>query len=122
LLDGKFDFDDFLKQIQQVKKMGSLTKMLNLIPGMGQLAKEIPEDVADKQLAQTEAIISSMTLKERKQPKLLNASRKRRIAAGSGTSVQDINQLVSQFRDMQKMVKQLRDPAKRRNFMNMFGG
>ena len=102
--------------------MGSLTKMLNLIPGMGQLAKEIPEDVADKQLAQTEAIISSMTLKERKQPKLLNASRKRRIAAGSGTSVQDINQLVSQFRDMQKMVKQLRDPAKRRNFMNMFGG
>ncbi len=122
LLEGKFDFDDFLKQIQQIKKMGSLTKMLNLIPGMGKLAKEIPEDVADRQLKQTEAIISSMTLKERKQPKLLNASRKRRIAAGSGTNVQDINQLVSQFRDMQKMVKQLRDPAKRRNFMNMFGG
>lgn len=122
LLEGKFDFDDFLKQIQQIKKMGSLTKMLNLIPGMGKLAKDIPDEVADQQLKQTEAIISSMTLKERKQPKLLNASRKRRIATGSGTNVQDINQLVSQFRDMQKMVKQLRDPAKRRNFMNMFGG
>ena len=122
LLEGKFDFDDFLKQIQQIKKMGSLTKMLNLIPGMGKLAKDIPDEVADRQLKQTEAIISSMTLKERKQPKLLNASRKRRIATGSGTNVQDINRLVSQFRDMQKMVKQLRDPAKRRNFMNMFGG
>ena len=122
LMDGTFNLDDFLKQLQQVKKMGSITKMLNMIPGMGQLAKQIPEEVADTQLRVTEAIINSMTMQERRRPKILNASRKRRIARGSGTTVQDVNQLLSQFRQMQKMMRQLRDPGKRRGFLNMFGG
>ena len=122
LMDGTFNLDDFLKQLQQVKKMGSITKMLDMIPGMGQLAKQIPEEVADTQLRVTEAIINSMTMQERRRPKILNASRKRRIARGSGTTVQDVNQLLSQFRQMQKMMRQLRDPGKRRGFLNMFGG
>ena len=122
LMDGSFNLDDFLKQLQQVKKMGSITKMLEMIPGMGQLAKQIPDEVADTQLKLTEAIINSMTMQERRRPKILNASRKRRIARGSGTTVQDVNQLLSQFRQMQKMMRQLRDPGKRRGFLNMFGG
>ncbi len=122
LMDGTFNLDDFLKQLQQVKKMGSITKMLDMIPGMGQLAKQIPEEVADTQLRVTEAIINSMTMQERRRPKILNASRKRRIARGSGTTVQDVNQLLKQFREMQKMMRQLRDPGKRRGFLNMFGG
>ncbi len=122
LMDGSFNLDDFLKQLQQIKKMGSITKMLDMIPGMGKLAKQIPEEVADTQLKVTEAIINSMTMKERKYPKILNASRKRRVARGSGTAVQNVNQLLSQFRQMQKMMRQLRDPGKRRGFLNMLGG
>lgn len=122
MMDGSFNLDDFLKQLQQVKKMGPLTKMLEMVPGMNQLAKQISPDVADRQMKITEAIINSMTMKERRYPKILNASRKRRIARGSGTNVQDVNQLLSQFRQMQKMMRQLRDPNKRRGLLNMFGG
>jgi signal recognition particle subunit SRP54 len=77
---------------------------------------------AEKQMKRTEAIISSMTLKERRNPRLFNASRKRRVATGSSNSVQDVNQLLSQFRQMQKMMKELRNPRKLKNFMNMFDG
>ncbi len=122
MMDGSFNLDDFLKQLQQVKKMGPLTKMLEMVPGMNQLAKQISPEVADRQMKITEAIINSMTMKERRYPKILNASRKRRIARGSGTNVQDVNQLLSQFRQMQKMMRQLRDPNKRRGLLNMFGG
>lgn len=122
LLDGRFNLDDFLKQLQQVKKMGPLTKMLEMIPGMGQLAKQISPEMADRQMKLTEAIINSMTMKERKYPKVLNAGRKRRVARGSGTTVQDVNQLLTQFRQMQKMMRQMRDPNKRRGMLNMFGG
>ncbi len=122
MMDGSFNLDDFLKQLQQVKKMGPLTKMLEMVPGMNQLAKQISPEVADRQMKITEAIIYSMTMKERRYPKILNASRKRRIARGSGTNVQDVNQLLSQFRQMQKMMRQLRDPNKRRGLLNMFGG
>jgi len=121
LLGGSFNLDDFLKQLWQIKKMGPVNKLLELVPGMNQLAKQIPAAEAEKQLTVTEAIINSMTMKERKRPKILNASRKRRIARGSGTTVQDINQLLSQFRQMQKMMRQFRDPRKRRGLMNMFG-
>lgn len=122
LLEGKFDLDDFLKQLQQIKKMGPITKLLEMVPGMSQAAKDIPMDQAESQMARTEAIINSMTLKERRLPKILNASRKRRVAAGSGTTVQDVNQLITQFRQMQKMMSQFKDPRKRKGLMNMFGG
>ena len=76
----------------------------------------------EQQLKRTQAMISSMTLQERRDPKILNGSRKRRVAKGSGTTVQEINQLLAQFRQMQKMMKQLRNPRARQNLMNMLGG
>jgi signal recognition particle subunit SRP54 len=76
----------------------------------------------ESRLKMTQAIINSMTLKERRNPKLLNGSRKRRVAHGSGTSVQEINQLLSQFQEMQKMMKRFKNPRMRQNLMNMFGG
>jgi len=105
--EGQFDFEDFLEQLKQVKRLGSITDLLGMIPGMNRFAKELDPEEAQSGLKKTEAIISSMTLQERRQPDLLNASRRRRIAAGSGTTVQDVNQLVKQFREMQKMMKQL---------------
>lgn len=122
LLEGKFSLNDFLKQLQQIKKMGPLNKLLEMVPGMSQVAKEIPTELAQSQMARTEAIINSMTVKEREYPKLLNAERKRRIAQGSGTTVQDVNQLIQQFRQMQKMMRQFKDPRKRKGLLNMFGG
>ena len=122
LMEGNFNLDDFLEQLQQVKKLGPLNKVMDMIPGLGQLTKTIPQEDMDKQLKRTQAMISSMTIRERRNPKILNGSRKRRIAKGSGTTVQDINQLITQFRQMQKMMKQLRNPRARQNLMNMFGG
>ena len=95
---------------------------MDMIPGMGQLAGQIPQEDMEKQLGRTQAIISSMTRQERRNPKVLNGSRKRRVAKGSGTTVPEINQLLSQFRQMQKMMKQLKNPRMRQNLMNMFGG
>lgn len=122
MLEGKFDLDDFLQQLQQIKRMGPITQLLEMVPGMRDVAKNIPAEDAQKNLVRTEAIINSMTIHERRQPKVLNASRKRRIARGSGTDVSEINQLLSQFRQMQKMMKQFKDPRKRNNLMRMFGG
>lgn len=122
LLEGSFNFEDFLEQLQQVKKMGSLRKIMEMIPGMGELTKAIPEEDMERQFKRTQAIISSMTGKERRNPKLLNGSRKKRIAQGSGTSVQEINQLISQFQQMQKVMKRFRNPRARQNIMNIFGG
>lgn len=121
LLDGKFDLDDFLKQLAQVKKIGPIGKLMEMVPGMNQIAKQISMEDAEKQLSKTEAIINSMTIKERKYPKLINGSRKRRIAKGSGTTVQDVNQLLSQFRQMQKMMRQFKDPRKRKSLLDRFG-
>jgi len=122
MMEGNFNLEDFLEQLHQVKKLGPLNKVLDMIPGMGQLTKEIPQEDMEKQLKRTQAIISSMTTRERRNPKVLNGSRKRRVAGGSGTTVQDINQLLTQFRQMQKMMKQLRNPRARQNLMNMLGG
>ncbi|RME50360.1 MAG: signal recognition particle protein, partial [Caldilineae bacterium] len=122
LLQGKFDLNDFLKQLQQIRKMGPITKLLDMVPGMGQLAKSISPEEAEKSLTRTEAIINSMTMKERRHPKILNASRKRRIARGSGVTVQEVNQLLKQFREMQKIMKQFKNPRKRRNLLSMFDG
>ena len=122
LMEGQFNFEDFLEQLQQIKKMGSLSKILDMIPGMGDLTRAVPEEDMEDRLKYTQAIISSMTTKERRDPRLLNGSRKKRIARGSGTTVQEVNQLISQFRQMQKMMKKLRNPRMRQNLMNMLGG
>ena len=108
LRGGGFDLDDFLQQLQQIKKMGSLSQIIEMIPGMRNLTKNanMPA-VDDNQLKRVEAIISSMTREERRNPGILDASRRRRIAAGSGTSVQELNALLNQFKQMQKMMKQL---------------
>ncbi len=95
--------EDFLSQMQQIKKMGPLSKVLSMLPGMGQI-KDI--DIPDNAMAKPEAIIRSMTPRERAHPEVLNASRRRRIAAGSGTTVQDVNQLIRQFENMRQMMKQ----------------
>jgi signal recognition particle subunit SRP54 len=109
LLKNQFTLEDFLKQLQQVKRMGSIGQILDMVPGMGRLRQQmnIDNEEAQKQLRKVEAIIYSMTPGERRNPKLLNASRKRRIAAGSGTEVQDINALLKQFREMQRMMKMI---------------
>jgi signal recognition particle subunit SRP54 len=120
LMGGKFDLDDFLKQMQQVKKLGPLHDLMGMIPGMRDALKEISPESTDKQFKKVEAIISSMTQVERRDPSVLNASRKRRVAKGSGTLVQDVNQLLNQFRDAQKMMKQLSN-SPRGKLMNMLG-
>lgn len=98
----KFDLDDFLKQLQNIKKLGSLGSILKLIPGMGQIGDLAP---AEKEMKKVEAIIQSMTKEERKKPEILKASRKQRIAKGSGTDVADINRLLKQFEQMKAMMK-----------------
>lgn len=100
----EFTFEDFLDQLKQLKKMGPIESILEMIPGMGGKLKGLPID--DKALPRIEAIISSMTLAERRNPDIIDGSRRKRIARGSGTSVQDINVLLKQFAQMQKMVKQ----------------
>jgi signal recognition particle subunit SRP54 len=107
LTEGNFDFEDFLDQLKQIKKLGPLNDLLKMIPGVNRMAKELDPQLAQDGLKRTEAIINSMTLAERRNPDLLNASRRRRIASGSGTTVQDVNTLVKQFRDMQKLMKQM---------------
>lgn len=108
LLKAQFDFEDFLAQLQQIKKLGPLSQLLGMVPGLNQVAKDLPADLTDKQFKRVEAIISSMTREERRHPELLNGSRRKRIAMGSGTTVNDVNQLVSQFKLMQHMMQQLK--------------
>jgi signal recognition particle subunit SRP54 len=109
LLKNQFTLEDFLSQLQQVKKLGSVGQILDMLPGIGRLRQQVNIDNEDaqKQLKKVEAIIYSMTPVERRNPKMLNANRKRRIAAGSGTTVQDINALLKQFREMQRMMRML---------------
>ena len=108
MMEGNFDLDDFLNQMQEIKKMGPLENILGMIPGMSRmLPQNATLDVDQKQMAHIEAIIKSMTPKERRDPDMLNGSRKRRVAAGSGTSIQEVNRLLGQFRDMKKMMRQM---------------
>ena len=104
-----FDLNDFLEQFNQIKKMGSLSKMVNMIPGMGQLANnpDVQNALTEGNVARTEAIILSMTPQERSRPDMINGSRRKRIADGSGTEPRDVNQLLNQFKEMQKMMKML---------------
>ena len=113
IMEARFTFEDFYAQLQQLKKMGPLGDLLKMIPGMGGLAKQIPEGPeAERELKQIEAIISSMTKAERAEPTLINGSRRKRIAAGSGTKVSDVNSLLKQFAEMQKVMKQMGSLAK----------
>jgi len=107
LVKGEFDLEDFRRQLREVKKMGPLSQILDMIPGFSQVSQQVSPEVTDQQMKRVEAIVNSMTLEERHNPKIINASRKRRIARGSGTTVQEINQLLGQFRQMQRMMKQL---------------
>ncbi len=106
-LEARFDLEDFLGQLQQVKKMGPISQVLDMIPGMSRAKLDVAPELADGQLKRIEAIINSMTAAERHHPEILGGSRKRRIARGSGTTVQEVNQLLGQFRQMQRMMKQL---------------
>jgi len=120
MLSGKFTLEDFATQLRQVKKMGPMQQILGMLPGsLGQAAKQIDPKEAEKSLKVTEAILSSMTLKERENPDILNASRKRRIASGSGTDVQEVNRLLRQFRESQKMMKTMQKTGGR-GLSNLF--
>ncbi len=106
MIKGHFSLEDWLDQMKQMKKMGPLSQIMDMLPGqMGQAARGMDSTVVEKSFKQSEAIIHSMTLKERRDPDLLNASRRRRIAAGCGMEVQDVNRLIKQFREAQKMMK-----------------
>ncbi len=105
--EASFDLEDFLDQLQQVKQMGPLTQLLEMIPGMRGVAQQVPAGATDDQFKHVEAIVLSMTPEERRNPRIIKGSRKKRIAAGSGTSVQEVNMLLSQFRQMQRMMKEL---------------
>ena len=121
LMSGDFSLEDFANQLRQLRKMGPLGQLLEMMPGgMGQLAKQISPQDAEKSLKMTEAIINSMTPSERRRPDVLNASRRRRIARGSGTDVQDVNRLMKQFREAQKLFKTLKKSGMR-GLPRMFG-
>jgi signal recognition particle subunit SRP54 len=122
LREASFDLEDFLEQLQQVRNMGPLSQILDLVPGMGKLVQDVSPEVTDRQFKRIEAMILSMTPEERRNPRILNASRKKRIARGSGTTVQELNALLKQFRQMQRMMKQLGKGNKgMRGLMRMFG-
>jgi signal recognition particle subunit SRP54 len=108
LLEARFTFDDFYKQLQQVKRMGPIGDLMKMIPGMGGLAKQLPDpQQAERQMKTIEAIISSMTMAERQDPAILNGSRRKRIANGSGVTVSEVNALLKQFHALQKQMKAL---------------
>ena len=120
LRTATFDLEDFLQQLHEVKKIGPMDQVLQMIPGFSGVSQGLPQGVTDRRLETIEAMIYSMTPEERHNPRILNASRKRRIAHGSGTTTQDLNQLLSQFRQVQKMMKQL-SSGRGRGIFSMLG-
>jgi signal recognition particle subunit SRP54 len=120
--EASFDLEDFLEQFQQIRNMGPMSQILGMLPGMGQMIQDMSPEVADRQFKRTEAIILSMTPEERRKPRIINGSRRKRIARGSGTTVQEVNGLLNQFRQMQRMMKQLGKGGKgMQGLMRMFG-
>lgn len=115
LRENKFDMNDLLAQFQQIKKMGSIKSLLSMIPGMESKLKDV--DIDDRQMLRVEAIIRSMTPKERSKPDILNGSRKRRIAAGCGLTVEEVNRLIKQYEQMKKMFKQFNGKGNKRNML-----
>jgi len=122
MLSGQFTLDDFAKQLRQMKKMGPISQLFGMLPGqLGAVAKNVDPQEAEGQLKTVEAIINSMTPAERRDPRVLNASRRRRIAAGSGKDVQDVNKLIKQFRDIQRLMKSFQKSGGRGNIGRLFG-
>jgi signal recognition particle subunit SRP54 len=108
MMRGKFDLDDYASQLRQISKMGSLSGILGMLPGVGKIKQQLENaDLDTKVFKRQAAIISSMTMKERRTPDIIKANRKKRIAAGSGTTVQDVNRLLKQFDDMSTMMKKM---------------
>jgi signal recognition particle subunit SRP54 len=123
LKKGKgFDLEDFRDQLRQMGKMGGIGSMLDKLPGMGNIPEAAKNQVNDKELAKLEAIINSMTAKERRKPDIIKGSRKKRIAAGSGTQIQDVNRLLKQFSQMQKMMKKMGSKGGMAKLMRGLGG
>ena len=123
LRQSRFDLDDFLQQIQQIRQMGPLSQVLEMIPGFSAVRGRLPTDQLDvDSTKRIEAIIYSMTPEERRRPEIIGGSRRRRIARGSGTTPRDVNQLLNQFRQMQKMMRQMSSGRGRQNLMRMLGG
>ena len=122
VLEAEFNFNDFLYQLEQIKKMGPLDQLLGMIPGMSGIANTSGFSFEDKKFKKFEAIVLSMTNKERNSPDLINGSRRKRIAAGSGNSIQDVNALLKQFAQMRKMMKQLGSLGKKRSKFSKFLG
>jgi signal recognition particle subunit SRP54 len=118
---AEFNFEGFLWQLRQLKKMGSLTQLVELLPGFSKLASSIPQGGEESQMRKIEAIILSMTPEERRNPAIVNGSRRRRIAQGSGTTTRDINQLLNQFYQMQKLAKMAAQGRLPKNLMGMLG-
>ena len=108
MLRDEFTLQEFLDNLRRVRKMGPLGQLMNMVPGMGRLQEQLDQEEMEQGLRKVEAIILSMTPQERARPKLLNASRRKRIARGSGLQVSDVNQLVRQHRDMRKLMRQMR--------------
>jgi len=113
---NQFNFNDFLAQIQQIKKMGNLKDLASMIPGVGKAMKDI--DIDDNAFKSIEAIINSMTPQEREDPSLLNGSRRKRIATGSGTDIQEINRLIKQFDETRRMMKMISGGNNLKRVMN----
>ena len=116
LEENRFDMNDLLEQFRQIKKMGSLKSILSMLPGLDKQLRDV--DIDDRQLLRIEAIIKSMTKKEREKPDIINASRRRRIAAGSGMRVEDVNKLLRQYEQMKKMFKQMNTKGGKRRMMH----
>jgi signal recognition particle subunit SRP54 len=113
LTKGQFNLEDFLDQIQKIKKMGPLSSLLEMIPGMGQQLRQAKAQISDDDYKRIEAIIQSMTIEERKRPQLIDGRRRRRIARGSGTSREEVSQLIKQFEEMRKMMAQMGNMTKK---------
>ncbi|HAD32771.1 MAG TPA: signal recognition particle protein, partial [Methylophaga sp.] len=123
LKKGKgFDLEDFRDQLQQMSKMGGIGTLMDKLPGMGQIPDAVKNQANDKELVRMEAMINSMTPKERRRPELIKGSRKKRIAAGSGTQIQDVNRLLKQFSQMQKMMKKMGQKGGMAKMMRGLGG
>ena len=115
-----FDFNDFLSQINQIKKMGNVKDLMGMIPGMGKAIKDV--DIDDDAFKQVEAIIGSMTPTERANPSLINGTRRKRIAGGSGSTIQDVNRLLKQFEESRKMMRMFSNKGAMKNMMRNMPG
>jgi Signal recognition particle GTPase len=116
----QFDLEDLRQQLQEIRKLGSFKDVLSFLPGIGSKIDQLPFD--EKEIIKMEAIINSMTMEERRNPKIINASRKRRIARGSGTTVQDVNRLLRQYEELLELMKHLRSQKRMQQFIRRLFG